>query len=549
MKVSSIGKRWRRCWIRGLSGIVLALVFGAGIFGRVSLAAAQEAATDGTITFKDLRGREHVDARLLRVDAGSMVVMTASGVAKLPLSIVPEDIRKKFGVVETVAPAPETPAAMPTTPAAEESAPNATPEPQAARPAIAGASQADLLQLSLIRNDINKYTNELRGLQNSRAQVQEEYKREFEKAKERVKNQFAADQEAFNKKAFRSRGVIDRSTIEGGMTSHTHGGRRYTPPPQEGDPHKDGQVVKLKGRLDDYDQQIKIREGWLKDLKDKERPFAQRMEDAERQAKADQERARREAEQKKIEDRYMEGRRLVAEREAKEAAREMELDAAEKAETEKLIQEKKARVEKFVADCAAIGASSKEGDLRSAYLKLEELKANRDGWDYPGGDGAQKIAAAAMDLFDLARQKNELAIANSSLGIAFNLDCKGAKFIDGLMRYFDEARVLVKAGDFPALSHHLEFIRTPGVQDLQFIEHKKHELSSMALDRGWEALKSFDFMTAGSAVETARRLWRENPRLGWLRTMVSASFFVGILLGLFGIFKGVEAIYWWSNRG
>lgn len=497
------------------AGLLVAILTG-GALALNPRVLGQQSAQEG-VTFTDERGQEHVNARMLRAEPGVIVIMSASGVSRLPMAVVPSAVKQKLGVTDAMM----------------QTAPGGPPAPQDAAmpgnpPATAPAASLDEIELAKIRSEIERVTQELRGLENSRKVQKDDYNSEFAAAKKRLDSQYELALQDYEKKARHRRNPGD--------------------PPTRIDPDEDPDVAKVKARLDQYDEQIRDREKWLKDTAQRERQVADRIA-AVRRAESDaavrqrildqraEAQRRTEEERQRHQAMYSESRRRVEEREEQE-----------KKEAEARDREVSERLEKIAAECAAIAAQGQGGDVRGAFLKLEALNADRRMWDFPGSAAAKRIAALAVDLFGLARRSDELAIATSSLRIANSIDPQNARLSEEMMRFFDEAAVLVRGGDFPALTHHLEFIKEVGLESSNLVNRKKHELSDLALDRGWQALRGLNFATAGSAIETARRLWDRNPRLGWFRTTVSGSFFVGVLLGLFVIFKGVEKLYWWLNR-
>lgn len=516
-----MSSRLREAWVAGWRGICVALCVAIAASGDILVLGQEANATKG-VTFTDLRGQEHVDARLLRAESGQVVIMSASGVSRLPAAVIPPEVRKTLGVSDSmVQPAP-----------GEEKGTVPEGAPSANKPAPAPGPSTDDLEMAKIRAETEKAKAELQGLEASRTSLKEDYSREFEVAKKKIDARYELDMQEYEKKM--------RHRRNPGL------------PPERTDPDLDPAVAKLKERLEQYGTQIKEREAWLHDLGQRERAITGRLA-ALRRAEADQAlrektaqqreealrlaQMRAEDEQRKHQEMYAEGRRRVEEREARE-----------KEEAEARARVAKEKLDRVIAQCAAIEEQGKGGDVRGAFLKLEALHADKSNWDIPGGDALGHIADSAVELFATARKANELAIATSSIRVALALDGQSAKLSQELMRFFDDAGILIRDGDFSALEHQLQFIKDVGLEGSNLVVRKKHELSDAALDRGWEAFRGLHLVTAGAAVDMARQLWDRNPRLGWLRNSMGVSFFVGILIGLFVIFKGVEKLYWWLNR-
>lgn len=494
------------------------------VMGILSTALAQEAAKG--LTFTDLRGQKHEGVKVLRVEGDALVIMTSSGILKLPASVLPNEIRQQYGVMESAATAPEmTSGERGQKPAREETADPVAP-PAAAAPAESQATTPaltiDEIELSKLRAEMEKLGAEIKNLETTRTQVKDEYNREYMEAKQRFKAQYDIDMQVYEKRA-RTR-------------------KKPGEPPQIQDPDSDLDVSRLKARIQNLEEQVKERRKWFQDIQSRERVVADRVAsvrrlEADKAAKAKYEQMRQD-EEKRIQQMYTDRRRAVEEREA-----------MERREEEEKIEAEKGRLKSLAEDCKAIGSMARTSDVRETFLRLQALYADRDRWDTPGSEAAKQVGELALDLFDVARMKGELAVATSCMRLALNLDEKSPKLSETLIRFFDEAAGFIREGDFQALEAHMEYIQDVGLDGNNLVVRKRHELSNVALDRGWEALKQVEFGTAGSAVEAARRLWDRNPRLGWFRTTVNGSFFVGIILGLLVIFKGVEKLYWWLNRG
>lgn len=477
--------------------------------------AGQEAADEG-INFTDQRGQRYENARLLRVEAGSIIIMTSSGVSRLPVGAVSAEVRSKLGVTDSML-------------TEGDVRHDASPAPPAGPPAPAPAASVDDIELAKVRGSMAKISSELAGLEESRRILGDDYNKEFATAKTRLDSRYEIELQEYDKR----------------MRHRRNPGN----PPERLGPDQDPQVQRIKERLDRYDEQIKDRKEALLGLGRTEREITDRMTAARRAAEREADRqqmaervedAKRRAEQERKEhqERYAAQRRMFEEKEARE-----------KEEAGKAVREVKERVSRTLAECREMVARDEPADIRAAFLKLQALYADRGGWAFPGGGIPEEVAAVAVDLFARARASNQLAVATASLKIAVELDGQGEKLSGEILRFFDEAAALVKEGDFSGLTHHMEFMRGIGIDNTILVRRKEHELSDLAADRGWDALRGLDLLEVGPAFEAARRLWDQNPRLGWLRTMMGGSFFVGILVGLLIIFKGVEKLYWWLNRG
>lgn len=157
-----------------------------GSQGLISLCAAclavivqAQGVPGGKVSFIDLRGREFKDAQVLRVEPGVLVLMTDSGVSRVPANSLPEDIRKQYQVT------------------------NVTPEPVVAPPPAAplDPASADEAKLRSLEPKIAKLKSEVESLENGRATVKAEYDTMYKARKAEYEAAERAEQmEAFKKR-------------------------------------------------------------------------------------------------------------------------------------------------------------------------------------------------------------------------------------------------------------------------------------------------------------------------------------------------------------
>jgi len=307
-------------------------------------------------------------------------------------------------------------------------------------------------------------------------------------------------------------------------------------------------VAKIQSRIDNFAAQVKQRQDWLQDKVTREKTIGNRLADI-RKAEMEAERANAErAARLKLEQmRHEEQKRLLAMQEERNRLL-AERAAQEKKEEDERLRAKQENLGRITAECQQIEKMIQAGDLREAFLKLQGIYSDRNRWDQPGASGGPVIGGLALTLFDAAREHNELAVGTSCMRMALSIDKESPQLAATLIKFFDDSATMVRGGDIDRLVKQQQFIKNVGLDGENFVLRKNEELSNLALDHGWQALKKLDIATAGSSVKAAKRLWERNPRLGWLRNTINGSFVLVAIVGLLALFKGVEKLYWWLNR-
>lgn len=472
---------------------------------------SQGAPTD-LLTFTDLRGEKHENVKVLRVEEGSLVIMTSSGIIRLAPEVLPPEIRTKFAA----APSPAAPVA------------NAPQQPAPAPEPPMPIMSSDEVELAKLRADIERVGGEIKNLESNVRALKAEHEQEYQLAKARNKVRYDLERQAYDKK----------------MRHRRNPGE----PPVLMDPESDPAVAKIQARIDNFAAQIKQRQDWLQDKVTRERTIGNRLADIRKaEMEAERANAERDARLKLEQMRHEEQKRLLAMQE--ERTRLLaERAAQEKKEEEDRLRAKKEILNQITAECRGIEKMIQGGDLREAFLKLQGIYSDRNRWDQPGASGGPVIGALALTLFDAAREQNELAVGTSCMRIALSIDKDSPQLAATLIKFFDDGATMIRGGDLDRLVKQQQFIKNVGLDGENFVLRKNEELSNLALDSGWQALKRFDVATAGASVKAARRLWDRNPRLGWLRNTINGSFVLVAIVGLLAVFKGVEKLYWWLNR-
>lgn len=193
-------------------------------------------------------------------------------------------------------------------------------------------------------------------------------------------------------------------------------------------------------------------------------------------------------------------------------------------------------------------ADLKENNVRGAFLAFEEARKSHE---LSGGnaEGASQLAEFGLEIFETARKAGDFPVASSALYTSLGLTRHNPKVSETVIGVFDDLKRMVQRGQVAEAMEQLRYLEGVGLEQNALVSRYREELSNALIDASWRALMRLQFGRAGGGINAAKSLWPQNPRLGWIRTARGASFFLGIMIGLFTIFKGVEKLYWWLNRG
>lgn len=189
-----------------------------------------------------------------------------------------------------------------------------------------------------------------------------------------------------------------------------------------------------------------------------------------------------------------------------------------------------------------------EGNVRAAFLAFEEARKSHNLWDSGGPDQASRLAEFGLEIFGAARKEGDLPLATSALATSLSLTDRNPKVSETIIGVFDDLTKMVKRGEVTAAMEQIRYLEGVGLEKTALVSRYREQLSNELVDAAWDSFLGVRFGTCGAAIEAARSLWPENPRLGWIRTVRGATFFFGVIIGLVIIFKGVEKLYWWMNQ-
>ncbi len=512
---------WR--WGTGLRGVVLSWAWVGLAVCACGAPAPVSLIKGATISFEDLTGRRFVNAQVMRIEPGALVVMTGEGVVRVPVSQLPEALRAAHG--------------------GAGGSPDVGTAPS---PAVKSGAEVALAHVDA---RIREKEQELDSLRQSYTRVKEEHDAKFAEISRRYEEEYRgltqAYRDSLSRRTSRYEGTADVE-YGGDRTTTTYRssrvGRSIPTLPKKNDPAAHPQVVLLKQRMDGYKTQIEDRERWMKEFREQQ----DKLEGRVAEARAQRERIAEEQEAERRRSEAM-ARQETDEKERQRA--EAERVQAE-AERKRLSGEQMAkRMEALRKAAGEVDAHVVAGDFDTALVRVNTVVAEDRAAYSHEPEAAAVVRDMALAIFEAAVEAEDVVTAATALRLAADSDPGGAPTMNAVMVVYSKIREDMRAGRHAFAIRYLTLLDVASRVDAQGCAQQKRDLSRAALDGASAELMSLDIPGAFAAVGLASDLWPMNPKIGTWRVIMVAGCVGLVLAGVYFVAKVLgRASMAWTRR-